>query len=391
VTASARDAAGRSVLFLIPSLDAGGAERQMIGLAAGLARAGWRVRVLTFYGGGTLADDLTGRGVVVESLRKGGRSDLPAFAVRLVRAIRRDRPDVVHAYLLAPNIATVAVRPFIRGVPVVWGVRTSNMNLGRYGRWSSLVFTISCRLARFADLIVCNSKAGLDYHAVMGYPRDRMVLIANGIDHERFAPDPTARRRIRAEWAIPDEAALVGLVGRLDPVKDHATFLRAAALVAADRRDVRFVCVGPGPMAVRDALERLTAELGLAGRVTWAGGRSDLGAVYNAFDLAVSSSAWGEGFPNAVAEAMATAVPCVVTDVGDSAAVVGATGWVCSAGQPAELAAAIATALSSPADLLQRGARARRRIATEFSEDRRDRTTAEVLCGLIGRREARAG
>ncbi len=367
------------VTFLISSLHAGGAERQLIGLAAGLARIGWRVRVVTFTDGGALAGDLVGRGVVVESLHRRGWRDVVGFAFRLVRSVRRDRPDVIHAYLLGPNIAAALLKPLVRGARVVWGVRASDMNLGRYGRRSALIFALSCRLARFADLIICNSNAGLEHHAARGYPRDRMIVIPNGIDGHAFAPDPEARRAVRAELGVADGQPLVGIVGRLDPMKDHATFLRAARLVSTDRPGVRFVCVGHGPPAVRAELERLTSELGLVDRVIWAGGRADLATVHNAFDLVVSSSAWGEGFSNVVAEAMATGVACVVTDVGDSATLVGDTGWVCPPGRPAQLAAAIVAALADPDELARRGTLARQRIVGEYSEERRDRTTAEAL------------
>jgi glycosyltransferase involved in cell wall biosynthesis len=371
-----------SVAFLIPSLDAGGAERQLIGLAAGLHRDGWRVRVLTFYDGGALANDLTGRGVVVESLRKGGRRDLPGFLVRLARSIRRDRPDVLHAYLLGPNIAAVIVKLLVPGLRVVWGVRASDMKLALYGGLSSTIFGISCRLSRFADLIICNSTAGLEFHAGRGYPRTRMVAIPNGIDGEVFAPDRAARQAIRSEWSVTDDHVLVGLAGRLDRMKDHPTFLHAARLVATDRPDVRFACVGDGPSATRLALQRLAADLGIGDRVIWIAGRPDMAAVYNAFDLAVSSSL-GEGFPNVVAEAMATGVPCVVTNVGDSAFLVGDSGWVCPPGSPPQLAAAITSAVSSRQELARRGVRARQRVTTEFTEDRRDRATSDQLMKLV--------
>jgi glycosyltransferase involved in cell wall biosynthesis len=383
--------AGRSVLFLIPSLAAGGAERQLIGLAAGLHRAGWRVRVLTFHDGGAFAADLIAQGVAVESVGRRGRWDVLGFAARLVRSVRRDRPDVLHSYLLAANIAAVLLKPLVRRPRVVWGVRASNMNLAHYGRSATLIFAISCRLARFADLIICNSTAGLEFHVGRGYPRGRTVMIPNGIDTEAFRPDPAARHTIRASWGVTDDQVLVGVVGRIDPMKDHRTFLRAAALVAADRPDTRFVCVGGGPASERETLEHLTAELGLADRVTWTGGRSDLPAVDNALDLLVSSSSWGEGFPNVVAEAMASGVPAVVTDVGDSALVVGAAGWVCEAADPTELGRAIGAALASPEERIRRGSLARERVVTEFSEERRDRATAAELTRLIERSQPRGG
>ena len=133
---------------------------------------------------------------------------------------------------------------------------------------------------------------------------------------------------MRLEWGIAECEKLIGQVGRLDPMKDHSTFLKAAALLAHERKDVRFVCVGEGPTGYRDELYSLAKTLGLASRLIWAGSRRDMPAVYNAFDVAVSSSRWGEGLPNVIAEAMACGVPCVVTDVGDSAFVVDKLGVV---------------------------------------------------------------
>jgi glycosyltransferase involved in cell wall biosynthesis len=374
---------GASIVFLTRSLDVGGAERQMIGLAAGLHRAGWRVRVLTFYDGGTLTSDLIGQGVAVESLHKRGRWDVVGFGLRLVRQLRRDRPDIVHGYLVTPNVVSAIVKAFVGRPRVVWGVRASNMEFGRYGRLSSVLFAMSCGLSRFADLIICNSNAGKDFHASRGYPRSRMVVVPNGIDSTRFRPDAVARQSIRAEWGVTEGEVLVGLVARLDPMKDHVTFLHGAALVAADRKDARFVCVGQGPAPYGDMLERLATDLGLDARLIWAGERTDLPAVYNALDLAVSSSTYGEGFSNVVAEAMATGVPCVVTDVGDSRFIVGDAGWVCRRSSPSDLAGAIASALSSATRLAEFGDRARRRVTTEFSEDRREQATAEHLAGLL--------
>lgn len=381
--------APRNVLFLIPSLAPGGAERQLVGVAAGLKRAGWNVRVVTFRAGGAFAGELAAQGVVVESVGRRGW-DVLGFTVRLARIVRRERPDVLHSYLPAANIAAVVLRLLVPRLRVVWGVRASDMNLSHYGRSATLIFRASCLLARFADLIIYNSTSGRAYHIGKGYPSKRAVMIPNGIDTDAFAPDQSAGQAIRTELGIGAEAMVFGLVARLDPMKDHSTFLHAAHLVAAARRDATFVCVGGGPPAVRLTLERLTSALGLADRVTWTGARVDLRAVYNAFDVAVSSS-MSEGLPNGVAEAMATGVPSVVTDVGDSAFLVGDTGWVCRSGDAPKLAEAMLSALDSREELARRGARARQRIRADFSLERRDRSTADALMTVISRASLASG
>jgi glycosyltransferase involved in cell wall biosynthesis len=373
----------RRVTFLIRSLDIGGAQRQLIELASGLHSAGWRVRVLVFYGGGELEPGLVERGVTVHSLAKSGRWDIVPFSYRLLRALRAERPDVLHGYLGTENLLATAMQPCVRRMRVVWGVRASNMDLNAYDWLSRLLFKVGCRFSRFADLVICNSSAGKAFYAAHGYPADRMVVIPNGIDAEQFKPDQRARSELRREWSVADDQLLVGNIGRLDPMKDHETFVRAAAAAARQRADLRFVCVGAGPEPYRARLVALASELGLDERLTWAGPRTDMPKVYNALDLLVLSSVWGEGFPNVVAEAMATGVPCVVTDVGDASDVVGDTGWVCPPHDPAQLAESLGAATRSRDALVARGGRARERVQTEFSLERLTSTTSAALDEMI--------
>jgi glycosyltransferase involved in cell wall biosynthesis len=375
--------ARRRIVFLMRSLDIGGAQRQLIELASGLHRSNWRVKVLVFYGGGELEADLLRRGIEVQSLNKSGRWDVLGFSYRLLRSLRRERPDVLHGYLGTENLLSTAMQPFVPRMRVVWGVRASNMDLAEYDWLARVGFRLGCWLSRFADLVICNSAAGMRFHVDHGYPANRMVVIPNGIDSERYKPDPVARNELRRQWAIGNDELLVGLVARLDPMKDHDTFLRAAAAVGGHRPDVRFVCVGDGPEPYRSRLRALASDLGLDERLMWAGPHIDMTNVYNALDLAVLSSRWGEGFPNVVAEAMATAVPCVVTDVGDASTLVGETGWVCPPHDPAELALALTGALGSKGALAAYGQRACQRVRTEYSVERLTSVTAQKLAELL--------
>lgn len=373
----------RRVVFLIRSLDIGGAQRQLIELASGLQRANWRVKVLVFYGGGALEADLLKRGVRVQALAKSGRWDVVGFSYRLLRSLRHERPDVLHGYLGIENLLSTAMQPFVPKMRVVWGVRASNMDLDEYDWLARLSFNMGCWLSRFVNLVICNSRAGMEFCTAHGYPSNRMVVIPNGIDSERFKPDAIARSEMRQRWSIGDHHLLVGLIGRLDPMKDHETFLRAAAALSRDRPNVRFVCVGDGPELFRSRLKGLASDLGLDDRLIWAGPHINMPEVYNALDLAVLASRWGEGFPNVVAEAMATEVPCVVTDVGDAPGLVGDTGWVCPPHDPAELARALMIATASRQDLAAYGQKARRRVRTEFSIERLILTTSLKLAELL--------
>jgi glycosyltransferase involved in cell wall biosynthesis len=383
VTPFSASAGAPKIVFLTRRLDVGGAQRQLVELALGLHAAGWRVVVATFYGGGALAAQLAAAGVTTVSLGKSGRWDIFAFAARLLRLLRRERPDIVHGYLDTSNVLLALLRPFLGGSRVVWGIRASNMDLTHYDRLAAVESRFARALSRYADLLICNSEAGRSYHVARGYPAERMVVIPNGVDVQRFAPDEDARRALRAEWGLTPDDVLLGLVARLDPMKDHRSFLAAAARVATTHPRARFVCVGDGPAEYRDALQREASTLGLGRRLTWAGARGDMPAVYNALDIAVSSSSYGEGFSNSIVEAMATGVPCVVTDVGDSATIVGALGWVAPPGNSAALADAMTRAIGAlPSD----GKANREHVSRAYSSAALLERTIGALAPLLGGR-----
>ena len=375
------------VLLLIHRLSWGGTQRQLVVLARGLAAAGHDVAVATFYGGGPFDDELRAAGVEVHDLQKRGRWDLARFAAHGGRVLRGIRPDVVYSFLIAPNLFALAIRPWLDGAPVVWGVRASNMDLDRYDRLSRVTFRAGCVLAHRADRIIVNSLAGLEYHRREGYPADRTVFVPNGIDTDRFRPDTVAGRAVRREWGIDDDRPTIGIVGRLDPMKDHATFLEAAALLAVRRPEPIWVVVGDGPADYSAQLRERATGLRLGDRVIWAGARSDSPAVFNAFDVATSSSAFGEGFPNVVGEALACGRPCVVTDVGDSARLVDDPRRVVPPRNPEALAAAWDASLDAP-DLALTADSGRMRMVDEYSISALVRRTERELRCVVDRRAA---
>jgi glycosyltransferase involved in cell wall biosynthesis len=369
----------RRLLMLVRSLDRGGAERQVVLLASGLPGLGWEPTVAVMYAGGALGGELAEAGVPLLDLRKKGRWDVAGFAFRLARAARQLRPDVVYGILPAQNLLALALRAVCPRVRVVWGVRGSARDLRRHDRLYRFVTWAQARLARFADLVVVNSEAGRAHVVTTGVPIGKTTVVSNGIDTAVFRPVPAMGDRVRQEWGVPSGEALVAQVGRLEAIKGQRTFLAAAAQVAPSRPGARFACVGDGPAAEREALRRLGEDLGLDGRVTWAGVRSDMVAVHNAADVVVSASD-SEGFSNAIAEAMACGTPCVVTDVGDSALIVGDTGTVVPPHDPAALAEAVLEVLDRVAvDPEGVAARCRRRVEDRFGRQAALKLTADTL------------
>jgi glycosyltransferase involved in cell wall biosynthesis len=371
------------VIVLIPALSSGGAERQVVELVKGLDKTRFDVTLVTFYDGGALESEAEGEaGVSVISLQKRGREDVLGFLGRLWRTVSRARPDVMLGYMgLASDLCLIVGRA--AGAKVVWNLRASYVDYALYDWRLHWTFRAGAWLSHFVDLIIVNSEAGRKHHVAHGYAGARMVVIPNGIDTRNYRPDPVAGERMRLKWGINRHDPVIGLVGRLDPMKDHPTFLHAAAELATDLPGVRFVCVGTGSPGYEAELRALSATLGLQSRLVWAGRLDEMVAVYNALDILASSS-YGEGFSNAIGEAMACGVPCVVTDVGDSRLIVSDLGTVVPARDPAAMAKAWHQWLNlSENERRTRGAQGRSRIEREFDLKTMIRRTAAALEGLL--------
>jgi glycosyltransferase involved in cell wall biosynthesis len=359
-----------SVAHVITTLDVGGAERALVRLATALADRGVRQLVVSLKPPGPLAADLRRAGVPVH-----GVSMRPERAVgsglagltSLTGLLRRAAPDVVQTWMYhADVLGGLAARAAGCG-PVAWNVRHADLPLEGYGASTAALGLASVPLAHVLPrVVVTNSASGLERHVARGYPRARMRLIPNGVPLPTTAtPD---RRAVRAELGLPEDALVIGRVGRDHPQKDLPTLLHAVALLRERGTEAVLAVVGEGYRIGEAGFDHAVAAAGLTGIVHGYGRRADAATLPAAFDLAVSSSAFGENCPNAVLEAMAVGVPVVTTDVGDSARVVGDTGLVVPPRDPAALAAALERLSRAGADERHRlGAAAARRIVDHYS------------------------
>lgn len=357
------DRRARSLCFLARSLNTGGAERQLVQTAIGLQNRGWLVSVVLFYGGGELERELTVASVPIVHLGKRGRWDVFGFLMRARLTLRTLAPDVIYCFLGTANIVGALTRP--SGKWLVWSVRSSNMDLRVYGWTSRAGYVFERTLARLADVIISNSVAGAALATSSGFPSAKMYVVPNGVDTARFKPDSVTRSIVRAEWGVSASDLVVGTLARLDPMKDHHTFIEAAALIAQKMSGVKFVCVGEGPIEYREQLVALAQRRGLGRKIIWLGKVDQPERVLNGFDIYCSSSAFGEGFSNSISEAMACGLPVVATDVGDSAAILGVYGVTVRPRDPAALSAAIVSTL----ERLHDPSAVRSRIQEEYSID----------------------
>lgn len=374
------------VLHVITGLGLGGAEVMLHRLLGASDREALVQEVVSLTDLGVIGPRIQRLGIPVHALGMRRLPPDPAKLLRLRAQVAAFRPDVVqtwmyHADLLGGVAARLAGR-----ARVVWGIHNSSLDPRRTRRTTHWTVALCARLSRrIPDAIVSVSRTARDLHVSLGYDARKFQVIPNGFDLEAFRPDPALRAEARAALGLAEGEVAVGLVARTEPQKDHANFIRAAALLAARRPEARFVLCGRGAEPGNAALAAAIAREGLAGRFLLLGPRDDTPRVLNALDVGTLSSAFGEAFPLAIGEAMACGVPCVVTDLGDCAHLVGETGWVVPPRDPAALAGAWEACLGLGAEGRRlRGSAARERIARHFALPRVAAAYADLYRQVLG-------
>jgi len=362
-----REAQYLKVVFLERSLGRGGAQRQLVALAIGLADRGHDVTVALFYDEGELISDVLASRVSLRFLEKRSRWDTLGFFLNVMRLLHEEKPDVICTFLPVPNLVALGCKLLRPRLRLACGIRASNMDLQRYDHLTRFTYRMEAVALGIANIVISNSVAGKNVAMEKGVSGKKIRVIPNGIDVDRFDYNPEGRRKLRDLWSVADHEILVGIVGRLDPLKDHHTFLRAASRVAAKRQDVRFLVMGDDGPVSREDLIQLAGSLDLNHRMIWSGGRDDMAVVLSACDVVCSASAYGEGFSNMLAEAMACGRRCVATDVGDARTIVGQTGFIVSPGDADALASSIEQALDDVHRAGDHSPEARDRIKQNFS------------------------
>ena len=356
------------VVHVITDLRQGGAEAMLekLILTSRAATPEVNHRVVSLRTTGTVGERLLAAGISVEALGATGLASLPGCLGRLTAMLARTPPrTVVQTWLYhADLIGGLAARR--AGRTVVWNIRQTGLGRDDIGRATRAVVRLCGLLSsRVPARILCNANAAIDAHARFGYDTSRFQVIPNGFDTERFARDESGGAQVRASWGVHHDDVAVGLVARLDPQKDHATFVRAAAIAAARMPALRFVLVGRGILESPD-LRAAIAAAGLATRFVLDGQRGDVARVMSALDIFCLSSR-AEGFPNVLGEAMACETPAVTTDCGDARVVLGDDARVAPVGDAAALAERIVRVCALPAPQRRAlGAGDRARIVREF-------------------------
>lgn len=364
-------AARRRLVLFIPSMGVGGTQRQMLSFLKHLDRTRWDPELVMLDVPDKFFEPaVRALGVPIVYVSRDDDFRMSGVVLRLMRHLRAHPCHVLHGWLhYAAALGAIAGR--LAGTPVVIGSLRSERP-GRfpwfYPKWQRALDVLTVPLY---TAIIANSNAVREENRRWAcIPERKLLTIYNGIDvDESGRPDGAQIQRLRSELSLPAEAPLVGIVGRLFPEKDHATFLRAAALVSRAKPDTRFLIVGDGILRWR--IESDIERLGLTGKAQVLGERKDARVLIQLLDVLVLTSV-SEGFPNVLVEAAVAGTPVVTTAAGGAVEVVldGETGYVVPCGDAEALAGRVLQLLGDPALSKRLAEAARDRTRACFSADR---------------------
>jgi glycosyltransferase involved in cell wall biosynthesis len=292
--------------------------------------------------------------------------------IKLYRLIREINPDAIQTWMYHSDLLGSAIARLAGHKTIVWGIHNSDLDPAQTAFSTRAIVRVCASISGLIPRkIISCSEEGVRVHSALGYQLQKIVTIPNGYDVSEFAPNLADRQNLRQQWQIPDGTTLFGMVARWNPQKDHANLIAALAhLQTQTQSPWHCVLIGSNLGTDNQTLVELIDRYQLSDRVTLLGIRADIPAAMNALDIHVLSSAYGEAFPNVVAEAMACQTPCIVTAVGDAALIVGDTGWVVPPSDAVRLGTAMAVAIERMSDLTDwqdRQSRCRQRIEANFS------------------------
>lgn len=355
------------VTHIITGLNTGGAERALYNLLASDFRFKYDCSVISLIDEGTYGDKIRALGIPIHSINM--KPDFSIFhSIILLRSIiQKISPNIIQGWMYHGNLAATIARYFCRGVvALAWNIRHSLYELKSENFTTRQIIKINRLLSGKADTIFYNSSVSRLQHENFGFNSNQSILNPNGFDTNFLKPLLKRHKAVRRELGISDNDIVMGHVARYHPMKDHISFIKAAITVMSERSDLVVLMIG---REVKDNIAFLLSDLPekLSSRFYFLGERSDVYDLMQSMDVLCLSSAWGEGFPNVLGEAMSISVPCITTDIADSSEIVGKTGIVVPPCKPKKLADAIFTFMNltrSEKDAL--GQSARQRIEKKF-------------------------
>jgi len=369
------------VLHIISGLTNGGAESQLAQLVANDSSN--EHHVFSMMDVGFFGKPILDAGVpLIEGHMPKGKLNVSGMKL-LFRTIRTLKPDVIQTWMYHADVIGGVLGVLCGQRNVVWGIHHTSHDKEQTSKSIRAIVKLSAILSRFIPAsIICCASTTRDLHIEAGYSKKKLKVVFNGYNQDRFYASAEQRSTFRADNNISDSEFVIGMVGRWNPQKDHRNLIAALErLESSGYEQWRCLMVGPDVDDNNAELVGWLKEAKLSHRVSLLGSRRDIEAIMSAMDVLTLPSAFGEAFPNVVAEAMLTERPCIVTDVGDSADMVGEHGWVVPPRDSEQLYICLKEAIrefEAGNTWLERGRLSRERIIQNYGLSRMIETYTEI-------------
>ncbi|WYD80265.1 MAG: glycosyltransferase [Candidatus Electrothrix gigas] len=356
------------IAHVITSLNDGGAEGVLYRLCSADNRN--THVVISLQDEGKYGPMLMNKGISVYCLYLSNNILILHGIFKLALLLKKIKSDVVQTWLYHADFIGGLAAKALGLKKICWGIRSADFDDGSIGKTTMWIVRLNALLSKWIPvyIISCSNK-GKRIHASIGYNENKLIAIQNGYDLYSFVPSLNGTRKLRKLTGVPKNIIVLGMVARFDPLKDHKLLVSALSLVSEFGYDFRCLLVGEGISADNLELKNWLERYRLHDHIRLMGQRTDIPVVMNLIDIHILSSS-GEAFPNVLCEAMACGTPCVTTDVGDAAEIVGGTGWVVPAGSAEALSGAIIKAIdefyNEPDSWAKRRHYARNRIKENF-------------------------
>lgn len=344
------------VLHIISSLHQGGAERQLLELV----KKNNQHAVCQLFSGGIFEKELKENNILLFSLDAKKDIFFIISIFRLYRILKLYKPDIIHAWMYHSSLIGLLLKKikFKKNIPLIWGLRCSNMDVSKYSKVLNLVIKCCRLLSKMPNIIVNNSIVGLNFHKNIKFKNKKNIVIQNGIDTDRFVSNAILRKDFRSKLKIGNNDKILLCVGRYDPMKDHDTLLKSYRKIRKEYPSTVLILAGEGTKNIRN--EEGVISLGLC---------EEISEVYSGSDIIISSSAFGEGFSNAIAEGMSSNLVPISTKVGDSEYIIGDVGIIVEPNNVLELYKGIKSIVELDNELfMNKKILARERIVKNFSK-----------------------
>lgn len=359
------------ILYIISGLSTGGAEMMLYKLLSDIDRDIFEPVVISLTDYGSLGNNIKNFNIPVYKMEMKAGFPNPFKVWRFIKLMRKINPELIQGWMYHGNLAALFVRWVLPNyVPLLWNIRHTPDDLKKEKHLTALVIRLGAKFSSHPDRIIYNSNVSEQKHELLGYDNKNKSIIPNGFNCEQFKPFNNAKSKLRHSLGLKKDTLLIGLVARYHIMKDHITFLQSAGRLIMMYPNVHFILVGYGVDKNNHLLIKMIEDLKLTGKVHLLGEHEEIAELTAGLDIASSSSSWGESFSNAIGEAMACGIPCVVTDVGNSALIVGDTGIVIKPRDEKALTKAWVALIELGSEGRARlGRSARQRVIEHFSID----------------------